>query len=228
MIVRIGFLRRRDDLDVESFRRHWLEVHGPLAARIPTLRRYEQQHIIDSPQIGVFPRRGPYALDGFAQLWFDDAASMQQGMAAEVSAASAQDSKLFIGEFKLALVEPTVFVPTPSGKPLIKRMSLLKRRPDVSAEQFRNEWQDIHAQLVKRLPQVKGYTQNLVVGRSVDGGARTAYADLPVDGIVELWFDDTASMNEMFTSRAGKTLMSHAEEFIDEITTFTVETHRIV
>lgn len=157
MMVRIGFIRKRNNLDALAFRRHWLEVHEPLAAKTPNLRRYEQHHIIDSSKISVFPRRGHHALDGFAQLWFDDAVSMQRGMADQASAASGHDNKLFIGEFKLALAEPTVVVPTHNGKPLIKCMSPLKRRPEVKAKEFCNVWQGIHGQLVKRIPHLKGY-----------------------------------------------------------------------
>ena len=48
-------------------------------------------------------------------------------------------------------------------------MSTLKRRPDVSSEEFQREWFDVHSVLVKRLPEVKGYTQNFIFDR----GARS-------------------------------------------------------
>jgi hypothetical protein len=51
---------------------------------------------------------------------------------------------------------------------------------------------------------------------------------LPIDGIVELWFTDIDSLNAGFTSDAGKTLMTHASEFLAEISTFLVETHEVV
>ena len=31
-------------MTVEAFQRHWREVHGPLGARVPGLRRYVQSH----------------------------------------------------------------------------------------------------------------------------------------------------------------------------------------
>jgi uncharacterized protein (TIGR02118 family) len=112
--------------------------------------------------------------------------------------------------------------------PLIKRMTTLKRRPDVSAEKFQEEWFDVHSVLVKRLPQVKGYTQNLIFDRSHGRGKPATYNELPIDGIVELWFTDTDSLNEGFASDAGKTLMTHATEFIAAMSTFLVETHKVV
>ncbi len=54
------------------------------------------------------------------------------------------------------------------------------------------------------------------------------YPALPIDGIVKLWFDDVAALDATFLSLPGATLMTHALEFIDEITTFLVERHVIV
>jgi uncharacterized protein (TIGR02118 family) len=107
-------------------------------------------------------------------------------------------------------------------------MSTLKRRPDVSTEKFKEEWFDVHSVLVKRLPQVKGYTQNLIFDRSFGRSKAARYEELPIDGIVELWFSDVDSLNAGFASDAGNTLMTHASEFIAEISTFLVETHEVV
>jgi len=119
-------------------------------------------------------------------------------------------------------------VPVTKGERLIKRMSTLKRRPDVSAEKFQREWFDVHSELVKRLPEVKGYTQNLIFDRSHGRGRPITYDEFPVDGIVELWFRDADDLESGFRSASGKTLMTHAEEFIAEISTFLVESHEIV
>ena len=52
------------------------------------------------------------------------------------------------------------------------------------------KWFDVHSVLVKRLPQVKAYTQNLIFDRSHGRGNPAKYEELPIDGIVELWFED--------------------------------------
>lgn len=63
----VEFLNRGPGVPVEEFQRHWREVHGPLAAAIPGVRRYVQSH----------PRRSAYAADrapaydGVALTWFD-------------------------------------------------------------------------------------------------------------------------------------------------------------
>lgn len=228
MITRMGLLGKRPDMTDEAFRQHWRDVHGPLAARLPGLRRYHQNHVVDREQRAISYTRSNYDFDGISELWFDDLPSMSSAFSGDLLPMLGKDEDLFIGELKVITAIQHVVVPTPAGKPLLKRMSTLKRRPDVSAEEFRREWFDIHSFLVKRLPQVKGYTQNLIFDRSHGRGRPASYEELPIDGIVELWFEDLDSLNAAFASDAGKTLMTHATEFISEISTFLVETEEIV
>jgi uncharacterized protein (TIGR02118 family) len=224
----MGLLKQRSDIDNKDFRRLWLEGHGPVAAKLQGLRRYHQNHVIDRQQRGITYARGSLDFDGFSELWFDDMPSMQAAFATDYVNELGEDEDRFIGDLKLVTAIQHAVIPKPTGVPLIKRMSTLKRRADVCAEKFKAEWFDVHSTLVKRLPQVKGYTQNLIFDRSHGRGKPARYADLPIDGIVELWFTDVHSLNAGFASDAGKTLMTHATEFIAEISTFLVETHEIV
>lgn len=229
MIVRMGLLEKRRDIDTEEFRKRWRDGHGPIAKKLPGLRRYHQNHVVDRAQRGIAYTRGGLDFDGFSELWFDDLPSMRAAFANEEQVKElGEDEARFIGEMKLITAVQHVVVPKPAGVPLIKRMSTLKRRPDVSTEKFKEEWFDVHSVLVKRLPQVKGYTQNLIFDRSFGRSKAARYEELPIDGIVELWFSDVDSLNAGFASDAGNTLMTHATEFIAEISTFLVETHEVV
>jgi len=228
VIVRMGLLQKRADIDQQEFRTHWRPGHGALAAKLPGLRRYHQNHIVDRAQRGITYARDGRDFDGFSELWFDDLPAMQAAFAADEVKALADDETRFISGLKVVTAVQHVVIPTPTDVPLIKRMTTLKRRPDVSAEKFQEEWFDVHSVLVKRLPQVKGYTQNLIFDRSHGRGKPATYNELPIDGIVELWFTDTESLNEGFGSDAGKTLMTHATEFIAAMSTFLVEAHKVV
>ena len=44
MIQEIVLLRRRPGMGRDEFRRYWRETHGPLAAKLPGLRKYVQAH----------------------------------------------------------------------------------------------------------------------------------------------------------------------------------------
>src|ERR1700687_1950496 len=65
----VDFLVRKPGMPVEEFQRHWLLVHGPIAAAIPALRRYVQSHTRRSAyEAGRIP-----TYDGAAITWYDSA-----------------------------------------------------------------------------------------------------------------------------------------------------------
>lgn len=228
MIVRIGMLRKKDSLTTEAFSKHWLEVHAPIAAQIPGLRRYQQNHVIDSAQRGIEYPRSNYTIDGFSELWFDDLLSMQSKFSPDINKMLTEDENRFIGNLQLVIAQQNVVVPTATDKPLIKRMSFLKRRPDIDAETFQREWWEVHSQHVLSMPGIEGYTQNLVIDRMIEKGKSATYEEIPIDGIVELWFRDIPSLESAFASPAGQKTMAHARSFIAEITTFLVQTYQII
>lgn len=67
---------------------------------------------------------------------------------------------------------------------MLKRVTYLEKRADLSTESFCAHWAGIHAEIAKDLPGVACYLQNHV-RRSSSLGDGSAYR---VDGIVELWF----------------------------------------
>lgn len=76
----VEFVSRKPGLEVRDFQRYWREVHGPLAAKIPMIRRYVQSHTRPS----AYERGRTPAYDGVAITWFDDTGAMR------ASAATAQ------------------------------------------------------------------------------------------------------------------------------------------
>lgn len=228
MIVRSGLIRKHPHWTSEQFRAYWRDRHGPLAALLPGLVRYEQNHVVDSEQRGFSYPRGPEQLDGFSMLWFESEEAMRAAMATDAGQALIADEQHFIGDLRIVTIDQVEVIPPATDRRWLKRMSLLRRGTDVSPEKFKAEWQIEHAHLVKRVAGVRGYRQNLIVGRQVPKGVPVDYEALPIDGIVELWFDNTDSINAAFSSPQGLTLMTHAREFIAEITTFLVERHVVV
>jgi uncharacterized protein (TIGR02118 family) len=97
---------KRPDLDRAEFDRYWAQVHGPLAATIPTIRRYVQAHL--SPGARE-TRAAPY--DGLAITWFDDVAAMRAGAATEAYVKTRADEANFLaGELPFVVTtERTTF-----------------------------------------------------------------------------------------------------------------------
>ncbi len=60
----------RDDMSREEALRYWREVHGPIASKIPGLKRYVQNHATSAPQ-------GDLQFGGIAELWFDSPEAFQ-------------------------------------------------------------------------------------------------------------------------------------------------------
>lgn len=229
MLVRMGLLRRQPNLSPEAFRRHWRDVHGPLAARMPGLAAYHQNHVIDRRQLGVDHARGTWDIDGISELWFQDEAGMNGAVSSPAYRAVAEDEPSFLAETRIVVVEQRTVIPfaKPAG-PWIKRMSFLTRYPHLSAEQFRYEWFEVHAPLVKAFPTLLGYRQNLILARQKRPGQAGAYADVPADGIVEMWFASEADLKASFDHEAAVRSQTHAHQFIAEISPFLVEVAEIV
>ena len=228
MQVRMGLLNKHEDWSMERFRSYWREQHSKLASQLPGLLAYHQNHVTDSVQRGITYKRGPESVDGISQLWFEDSKKMNDAFSQALGQKLIDDENHFIGHLRIITAEPNeVIAPPPIGKAL-KRMSFLRRRPDVSPEKFAYEWRVRHAELVQTLPGVLGYRQNLITHRESPKGKVVDYDGLPVDGIVELWFENPDTLNAAFGSPQGVQTMQHATEFIDEITTFLVDTYVVV
>ncbi len=229
--VRIGMIRKKHDWGVEQFQHHWLENHGPLAAQVPGLQSYWQNVVTERMQRGITFARGPWNFDGFSQLTLDPAAPAEQPFAqGSLAQALIRDEKHFLDGLHILTAESNAVIEPPGeavrGK-LLKRISLLRRVEGSTEIDFRREWQ-LHADFVRAMPGVRGYRQNVVTSRARTKGEWCGYDELPIDGMVELWFETPETLEAAFGSPEGKFTMEHAQTFLGEITAFAVQERRIV
>lgn len=231
MKVRMGLIRKKADWTHEAFNAYWRDVHGQLAARAPDLRAYWQNLVTDRIQRGIDFPRGPWDFDGFSQLWFSDAG--QTGSAfvgGEFASALTADEQYFLGDLHILTVEQSIVIPLPAQperERLLKRISIIKRLPTMSDSNFRREWSK-HGDLVRTMPGVSAYRQNVVLKRERHKGSPCEYDALPMDGIVEMWFKDEDTLQAAFAAPTGHATMAHAQSFLGEITAFLVDERRIV
>src|ERR1700680_3565436 len=95
MIKLVYCITKKAGMPDEEFFQYWKNVHGPIGARIPGLRRLVQRHPVPGDK-----RRPDY--DGMAELWFD---SMDAYLAARESPewkASSEDEAHFIDHKRVA------------------------------------------------------------------------------------------------------------------------------
>ena len=109
MIRRMGLLKRKPEFTREQFRKHWLEIHGPLGQNVPGVRRNVQHHIVgDTRHPDLPPAEQSY--DGIVELWFDDEAAMNTALATPEAKAMFADGTLFIESVTSYIVESEVLV----------------------------------------------------------------------------------------------------------------------
>ncbi|WP_179106919.1 EthD domain-containing protein [Variovorax sp. KK3] len=102
------------------------------------------------------------------------------------------------------------------------RRWMLLQRAAPSPAAFREGWFGRHADLVKRLPQVDGYVQHLVVARFGPDGRAVDEDTLAVDGIAELCFADEAAMTASYASDARLPLRDDGRALLGGIVTLLV------
>jgi len=107
---------------------------------------------------------------------------------------------------------------------MIRLVFLVRRRPDLSLEEFQQYWRHEHGPLVAyhqaRLGIVR-YTQTHRIGDPADERMAAARGGMeqPYDGVAELWFPSEAALVEAGRTeggkRAGKDLLADEGRFID-------------
>ena len=93
MVKLVEFIFRKPGMDVEQFQDYWRTIHGPIAAKIPQMRRYVQSPVLLSAYSEG--RRRP-VYDGVAEVWFDSTDAMRASEKTAEYAATRADEPNFI------------------------------------------------------------------------------------------------------------------------------------
>ncbi len=91
-------------------------------------------------------------------------------------------------------------------------MYLLKKKQNLSLEDFKNYWLTKHVPIVLKLPNLRRY----VVSVSID--ERSEFA-----GVAELWFENREEMRAALKSDVGKEMVSDASNFVESAIMLVVE-----
>ena len=115
---------------------------------------------------------------------------------------------------------------TPRRK-LIKRISLLTRKPGMSKEEFLKHWND-HLPISHDVPGLRRYVLCHIVSEPVRTDVALVWDIGEVDGIAETWFDDQAATDRAFASPEGRRWLAHGASFIGRQKTFVVEEEVVI
>ena len=106
-IKNVEFVNLNPSMSPTDAHAYWREVHGPIAAAIPTMRRYVQNHV----RPGAYGRAEPPPFDGVAITWWDDLDGMRASAVSEEYAATRADEPNFIdGEPPVILTTERVVI----------------------------------------------------------------------------------------------------------------------
>jgi uncharacterized protein (TIGR02118 family) len=93
MVKAIFMASKMPGLTLAEFFVRWEHVHGPLAAKVPGLRRYDQYHAVPES----YPA-GMNTHDGWSELWFDDVSSLHAAVASPEWQALAEDGAMLFAQ----------------------------------------------------------------------------------------------------------------------------------
>lgn len=224
MISRISLLKCREGVSEEAFRDGMMGAVHDVIAAMPELRAGEINFVTDRQQRSHLGR-GAIDIDGFIEMFFDSYGDMEEAYRQSGDALLAALEPLVEEPLStlVAVKKRDTLVPAYLDGKAIKRVSFCDRKEGVDAATFHDEWWCTHSLLVKLMSGYCGYNQNLVIDRLVQGKP-VHYADLPVEGMVEFWFEDMDAFDECYSTTGFKLRASvHAAEFIGTVTTYFVQ-----
>jgi uncharacterized protein (TIGR02118 family) len=98
---------------------------------------------------------------------------------------------------------------------MIKLCILVPRRADLTLDEFKAHWKDIHGPLFSSQPEVKQYVKKYTQVHST-GLSLDQFPLAPFDGIAEIWFEQMEDINKVFASdNYFKTIAPDEALFID-------------
>lgn len=204
MIAAISLMRRRHDASVTQFRRHWLDVHGPLVCRFAGLRRYVQCHVIGSAGMNSAARA--MRVDGFPILFFDNDADRGKAHVSPEMAACNIDSRQFIGAVSRVITDVEEIVPPPatSGRIGLIVVTPQGNRSDVAA--------------LRRLPGLLGLVHYHVREQGAAPNSTVPNLAVAVGDMAQAWF---ASLVDLECALAG----DDSAIGLNDVALFVVEEH---
>jgi len=223
MIVVFSLMRRREDVTLTEFQRHWLDPHGKLVCKFPRLRRYSQNHVTGVRAAAAVPGCSlmpPAAVDGFAELSYDNDSDQETATGSPEMAACDRDSPRFIGSVLRVVTEDRVIIPNrypttgPANQIPSKQITVFTGGVDAASSVLPR-----FAEAVRRAAGVTGHVENLAL-RQRGPRSSVPVLDAAVEAIVEVWF-------------ASAVLMQHAAASLDaaagkQAATYVVIEHRFI
>jgi uncharacterized protein (TIGR02118 family) len=226
MIDRLVFLQRKSAVSTEAFARHWREVHGRIAARIPGLRAYHQYDPIARDGEAFTMPGGVLTVDGIALLVFDDLPAITAAFIPPIVDALVEDEQKFVSGLSIATTVANIVDRASAKTSPVRLISLIRRHSSVDAATFHGEWWRKGREFAAGIPGLAGYIQRIVLDRDAAATNPELDADGTFEGVEELCFSSEASLK---TALASSALAAGDREGVGQVLlSVPLRVHRIV
>ena len=92
---------------------------------------------------------------------------------------------------------------------MINAITIIKKKQGLTYEKFQNYWKNEHAEIVTRSPLVGTYVQSHPIYND-----ELTFEDT-IDGIAEIWFEDTNAMRTLAATKEYKNIQDDEKVFIN-------------
>jgi uncharacterized protein (TIGR02118 family) len=99
-VKNVEFVSHKPGMPIEDFQKHWREIHGPLGAAIPVVKRYVQSHT----RLSIYQKGKTPLYDGVALTWFDSTQAMRTSATTPEYDRTREDEPNFIAPGKLPVI----------------------------------------------------------------------------------------------------------------------------
>lgn len=205
VVSNVSLERRRSDIDLDEFRRHWLDPHGPMTAKLPGTRYYVQNHVVYTRGTNALARF--LRIDGFAQLAYDNLEARTAAYdSPELVEKCNADSPLFLGGVSRLVTESELDPPADEEK-LTKAFALVPRL---------SQPEQTNASVLATLTGVHRFTEHTILEQAGPPKSKVPFIGLEVDVVFELWFrsdDDLVKCCEENELRKNNIAIFHVKTY---------------
>lgn len=212
MIHQLIFASPKPGMSEEEFWNYWLNVHAvEYAAKIPQIKKY----LIDT-RVPVGADNGEPLFSGVAEIWLENEEEQLASLQSKEFLEGARiDEPRWAAFWRTLVLDTDTHVlldgppPAPDSSPMVKMLVLVKRKAGMSLDDFRSYSLGVDGPLATELPGLRRYEQCHVRDSFYAIGEST------LDSVSQLWFDDTAAIEEMMRSEQYERLLENRENFTE-------------
>jgi hypothetical protein len=228
MIKLLTLLARKSDLTHTQFVQIWADEAPALTARAAFCRRYVQYRLHPDR---IWPPGTPQLdlqLDGIEELWLDGQATEAALILGRLRTPAYLDHlRSYVGAMTSYVFDEqqitNVLPNDATGEGMLKRLVPLVRKDGWSYEQFIRHWVNVHAELLKKLPQGPRRYCQLYVNAEIPPPEGIAFLEVHIDGFSESWFVNEAEMNADNATPEGEALVADNRVYLSRSKRFFYE-----